>query len=70
MPLLSRSDPRPTVRCYARVWIVIRSNGERFLVEREPLEGIVAWAAGQDVTVIEYTVLTVVHPVGATALPL
>jgi len=42
------------MRVQPKQWIVVRSDGERFLVEKEPLEGIHAWAKGQFVTVLEY----------------
>jgi len=35
-------------------WIVVRADGEKFLVEKEPPAGIRAWAKGQFVTVLEY----------------
>ena len=67
-PVPPTPAPR-VVRCYPRIWIVVGSDGQRFLVEREPLGGMAAWAAGQKVTVIEYTTPAVIYPAGATALP-
>lgn len=42
------------LRVHDKVWIVCRPNGEHHLIEKEPLEGIDAWAKGQHVTVLEY----------------
>jgi hypothetical protein len=45
-----------------RIWIVIRRpNGERDVIHREPLEGILAWAKGVDATIAEYQFTAVVH---------
>jgi hypothetical protein len=44
-----------------RLWIVVRPNGEHFLVEKEPLEGILGWAAGQHLVVLEYGFIGVVY---------
>jgi hypothetical protein len=53
------------VRVHPNIWIVVRSNGEHHLLEKEPNEGIDEWAQGQDVTVIEYGVKTIRYPKGA-----
>ena len=45
----------------ATIWIVVRSNGERHFVSKEPLEGIHAWARGQNVTVIQYDFATMLY---------
>lgn len=58
-----------TVRVHPKIWIVVRSNGEHHLLEREPLEGIDAWAKGQDVTIIEYGFSTIRYPKGLVATP-
>jgi len=42
------------MRVDGKNWIVVRADGERFFVEKEPLEGILEWAKGQFVTVLEY----------------
>jgi len=42
------------MRVQPKVYVVVNSDGERFFVEKEPLEGIHAWAKGQFVTVLEY----------------
>lgn len=44
-----------------KVWIVVRENGEHHTMEREPLEGMAKWAAGQRITVFEFTFARVVH---------
>ena len=45
-----------------RIWIVVfRSNGERHLIYKEPIEGIAAWAAGSDAIVAEYRFGALVH---------
>lgn len=44
----------------AKLWIVVRSNGEHYLLEKEPLEGLAAWAVGQDVIIREYVFLRLV----------
>jgi len=44
------------------LWLVIKPNGEHFLLEKEPLEGILAWANGQDVQVREYRFHHLVYP--------
>ena len=41
------------------MWIVKRANGDQHIVEKEPLGGILAWAAGQNVTIIQYNFATV-----------
>jgi len=48
-------------RVNLRLWIVVRPNGEHFLVEKEPLEGILGWAAGQHLVVLEYGFIGVVY---------
>lgn len=45
-----------------KLWIVVRENGEHYLLEREPLEGVARWAKGQNVTVLEYSFAKVVYP--------
>jgi hypothetical protein len=42
--------------------MVVRPNGEHYFIEKEPLEGLLGWAAGQEVTVLEYTFTRVVYP--------
>jgi hypothetical protein len=49
------------MRVQPKVYVVVRSDGERFFVEKEPLEGIQAWAKGQFVTVLEYDFRAVVY---------
>lgn len=49
------------MRVEPKVYVVVRSDGERFMVEKEPLEGIQAWAKGQFVTVLEYGSPAVVY---------
>ncbi len=44
-----------------RLWMVVRSNGERHLIHKEPIEGIAEWAKGSDSTVAEYQLAAVVH---------
>jgi hypothetical protein len=57
------SDPRPVPgrppSAPPTIWIVVRPNGDRHFVEKEPLEGIHAWARGQNVTVLQYEFSTV-----------
>jgi len=36
------------------MWVVIRPNGEKYIVEREPLEGIDKWARGQNVVIAQF----------------
>mgnify|MGYP001558853254 CR=1 FL=1 len=43
------------------LWVVIREGGDRHHIDREPDEGIEAWAKGQDIIVLEYTLTKVVH---------
>jgi len=50
-------DPQelvPPPRAERKIWIVVRPNGEHFFLEKEPLDGLEAWALGQDVTILEY----------------
>jgi hypothetical protein len=58
-----------TVRVHPQIWIVVRSNGEHHLLEKEPIEGIDVWAKGQDVTVIEYRFNLIRYPKNVTATP-
>ncbi len=44
-----------------RLWLVSRPNGDRFFVDREPLEGMREWAEGQVVTVLRYDFAGVVY---------
>jgi len=46
----------------ANHWIIVRPNGEHFLLEKEPLEGIQEWARGQDVVIWEYAFVRIVYP--------
>jgi len=57
------------VRVHGHIWIVVRTNGEHHLLEKEPIEGIDAWAKGQDVTVIEYGFQKIRFPKGAVGNP-
>jgi hypothetical protein len=50
------------MRIEPKIWIVIEPTGLRHLVDKEPLEGILVWARGQQVTVIEYSAPLIVHP--------
>ena len=45
----------------ARLWLVIRANGERHFLDKEILGGMQAWAKGTDVTVVEYPYGSIVH---------
>lgn len=44
-----------------RLWVVIRPNGERHFLTKEPLEGMGAWAKGLDVTIVEYAFSKITH---------
>ena len=44
-----------------RLWLVIRSDGQRHFVDKEPIGGMVDWAKGTDVLVVEYNFGAVVH---------
>lgn len=44
-----------------RIWVVIRPNGERAFIYKEPLEGITAWAKGVDATIAEYRFAAITH---------
>lgn len=43
------------------IWIVVRSNGEKYFVDKEPLGGMTEWAKGVDALVIEYRFGDVIH---------
>lgn len=49
------------MRVHPQIWIVVRSNGEHYLVEKPPLEGIEEWAKGQDVVILEYVFSNVAY---------
>jgi hypothetical protein len=57
---MSASSP-PPVGLPDRIWVVIRPSGERDLIHREPLGGIVAWAKGVDATIAEYRFAAIAH---------
>ena len=44
-----------------RLWVVVRSTGERYYVDKPIEGGIEAWAKGQHITVAEYTFARVAH---------
>lgn len=44
-----------------KLWIIYRPGGEHYILTKEPLGGIAAWAKGQDVSVAEYTLSRVVY---------
>jgi hypothetical protein len=44
-----------------RMWVVTRPSGEQYFVDKEPLEGMSRWAAGQDATVKEFRFVAVVY---------
>lgn len=44
-----------------QLWLVIRADGQRHFVDKEPLGGMVEWAKGTDVLVVEYKFGAVVH---------
>jgi hypothetical protein len=44
------------------IWVIIRENGEHYLLEKAPLEGFDVWAKGQKVTVLEYTYSGRIYP--------
>lgn len=44
-----------------KIWVVIRENGDQFVLYKEPLGGLEAWAAGQTVKVLEFTFTRVAY---------
>lgn len=53
--LVAMNTPPKPPNVPARVWIVQQASGERHFVDKEPIGGIAAWAAGQrGVTIAEY----------------
>lgn len=44
-----------------KLLFVVRDTGEHYLLEKEPLEGIENWVAGQNVIVLEYAFSRVVY---------
>lgn len=52
-----------------KVWVVVRSGGDRHYIDREPDEGIEAWAKGQDILVLEYTLTRIIRQRPAKAKP-
>jgi hypothetical protein len=56
------ADPVVAVpRAAPALWIVVRENGEHYLLEKLPLEGLETWAAGQNVTIYEYRFVRVAY---------
>jgi hypothetical protein len=49
-------------RALRHLWIVVRPSGERHFIEKEPLEGIMTWARGQEVIVLEYWFHKMIYP--------
>ncbi len=49
------------MRVQPKVYVVVNSDGEHFMLEKEPNEGILTWAKGQFVTVFEYGSPAVVY---------
>ena len=45
----------------AKIWVVIRPSGERDYLDKEPLEGITAWAKGLNATIAVYPFGDVIH---------
>lgn len=45
----------------ARIWVVVRPTGERDYLDKEPLEGIAAWAKGLNATIAVYPFGDVIH---------
>ena len=43
------------------LWLVIHPNGERYFLDKEPLEGARDWAKNQFVTVVQYDFATVAY---------
>ena len=53
--LVAVNAPQKPPNVPGRLWIVQLATGERHFVDKEPLGGIAAWAAGQrGVTIAEY----------------
>lgn len=44
-----------------RMWLVIWPNGERHVLQKEPMEGIVQWSKGVPATIVEYRFVAVTH---------
>lgn len=54
-------DVAPLTGPLGKVWLVVRPSGERDYMDREPPEGILAWAKGLDAIIIEYRAAVVIH---------
>ena len=65
---MAMNDAKRPASAPERMWIVLSSNAERHIIEKEPIEGIQQWAAGQKgITVIEYDFKAVVYHAPAAA---
>jgi hypothetical protein len=58
---MKTASPEPSLGFPKYIWIVVRSNGEKHFVDKEPLEGMTEWAKGTDALVTKYQFADVVH---------